>query len=456
MLELGRRPYYVILLLSGVLFAVHMYVASFQIEYAYIDDITYLSAAVHILDRTACPLMVGNGCNYEHPPLSKMLMALGFGIFGRVATFGPEAGVGANQFGGRFFQMLMESLSAPIMYLVINRISGNWKMAFLAGVFILVDPLYFTISSTAILDTPMVFFGLLGLVPLAYRVRVGKLDGYFFTGAILGLSLLAKESAAFIILAILTYVLFVGDGTWKNRVIACIEIAVAVALVFSVGLELYDLVYTGFPSFLSQLDLMVTFHFGAGPGQISYLTEAGNCNLYIGLCPTDRWLIPHFLYSGLPIGPIVSNNCWDCWAATNPIDWLTYFPPVIFPQSLVSAANYPLVWLSFGWIPLAAWRFRSLRTSPEGKVLLLGASIFSWNVVSNIYIFSVLGRAVFEWYFLPAVLGLAMGGAYLLTRSGIPRWARYSLIAAVVIVGLLLSPVVYNTLYPQPQVCAWC
>ena len=453
----GRRPYYLIVGLSGVLFALHVWIASVQANYAYVDDITYLTAAVHMLDGTTCALVPGNGCNFEHPPLTKMFMALGFEVFGRVATFGSQVDVGANQFGGRFFQMLMDALAAPIMYLVVDKMSGgNWKMAFLAAAFILVDPLFFTLSSTAILDTPMVFFGIVALLPYAYGDRVGRFNGYLLTGAALGLSLLAKESAVFIIVAILSFELLVADGPWRKRLLSSAEIVVGIVIVFCVGLEVFDAAFTTFPSFLSQLELMVNFHFGAGPGQITYLAEAGDCNLYTALCPTDRSLLPHFLYGDLPLGPIISNNCFECWAAQNPLDWLTYFPPVVLPQALVTAPNYALVWLSFVWVPLAAWKFRVIRATQEGKVLLMGLSIFGWNVVSNLYIYSVVNRPVFEWYFLPAVPGLAMGGAYLLTRPGIPKWARYGLVAAVVIVGVLLSPGLYEALYPQPQTCVWC
>jgi hypothetical protein len=458
MLELGgRRPFYVILGLSGLLFALHLWIASVQANYAYVDDITYLSASIDILDKTRCALVAGNGCNYEHPPLTKVIMAVGFLIFGRVATFGTQAGVGANQFAGRLFQMLMDALSAPLMYLIVNKMSdGNWKMSLVAAAFILVDPLYFTLSSTAILDTPMVFFGILALLPYAYGEKVGRFNGYLLTGAVLGLSLLSKESAAFIIVAILTFELLFADGAWRKRLLSCVWIVVGIVIVFCVGLEVYDVTLTNFPSFASQIEMMVGFHFGAGPGQITYLAEAGNCNLFTALCPTDRSLIPHFLYGDLPLGPIISNNCFECWAAQNPLDWLTYFPPVVLPQALVTAPNYALVWLSFAWVPLAAWKFRAIRATQEGKVLLMGLSIFSWNVFSNVFIYSVVDRPVFEWYFLPAVPGLAMGGAYLLTRPGIPRWARYGLIAAVIFVGVLLSPALYELLYPQPQTCVWC
>jgi hypothetical protein len=150
------------------------------------------------------------------------------------------------------------------------------------------------------------------------------------------------------------------------------------------------------------------------------------------------------------------NNCTVCWAATNPLDWLTYYPPVVFPEALPMSTNYLLVWLSFIWVPTAGWRFGRLRGSPEEKLLLLALLVFAWNVASDIWLFAAVGRAVFEWYFLPAIPALAMGGAYLLTRSGISKWVSYPSIVLIVAVGLLLSPVTYHLLFPQSGGCSVC
>src|ERR1700722_4313688 len=118
MFELRKRAFSIILILSVVIFAAHIYIAFIQPIYYFVDDRTYLAAAFSILDGTKCATAAGNGCNYEHPPLSKLLMALGFEIFGRTQVVGPSVGIGANQIGGRFFNMLMGSLSVPVLYLV--------------------------------------------------------------------------------------------------------------------------------------------------------------------------------------------------------------------------------------------------------------------------------------------------------------------------------------------------
>lgn len=188
-----------------------------------------------------------------------------------------------------------------------------------------------------------------------------------------------------------------------------------------------------FPSFIAHLSLIIQFQLGFGAKQVTALVGS-SCGQYAGLCPTDRSLVPHIISSGIPVTPIIASNCVTCWTSTNPLDWLTYFPPVISPTALVLAPNYPLVWLGFVWIPVAARSFRSLRLTGEGRALLLALSIFGWNIGSDLWIYAGLGRAVFEWYLLPAV----------------PAFG------SLVLVGLLLSPMVFHQLYPQPQPCSNC
>ena len=302
----------------------------------------------------------------------------------------------------------------------------------------------------------MVFFALLAFLPLAYFAELGSLKAVPIAGALFGLSLLSKESAVFILLAVIAYWVFIGAGGWKTRLFSSALLTLAAVVVFIVGLQLFDSEFTTYPNFLSHLQSILSFQLGVGGGQNSWLSSITNCTLYQGLCPSDRALIPHFVYSGLPLFPILSTNCVACWSSTNPIDWLTYFPPIIFPTDLVLAPNYPLVWLSILWVPLGGWSFRKLRSTGEGRALLLAVFLFAGNMASNIYIYAALNRAVFEWYFLPAVPALAIGASYLLTRPKMPRWIAYFILIVLVFTAVILSSVTMHILFPQTQSCGEC
>jgi hypothetical protein len=437
---------------SAVIFLLTRIVIAFiEPSYSFVDDLIYVGSAIHMVLDQQCAPAAGNLCNYEHPPLAKLLMALGFEIFGRAQVVGNLPGIGINQLGGRIFQIITASFMAPLTYLIVNRMSGNWRMASLAGLFVLVDPLFFSLSLTAGIDVAMVFFAELALLPYVYGSHLGKLNSFFLTGFVLGLSLLSKETAVFIILAIISYNLLLGNGNSRARLLSSAEIIIGTMAVFAVGLQLYDSLLTPFPTFINQLETMASFHASASASQLSYLTGGSNCSQYAGLCPTDKSLVPHFLYSGLPVAFVQYAACGSCWTGTNPFDWLFYVPPVAFPTALVLAVNYPLVWMTFVWAPLGAYRWLKGRVDQDLKPVLLSLSIFLWNLASNLAIFSALNRAVFEWYILPVVPAFAIGGAYLLTRLRTPKWVLYLGAAVVIAVGLLLSPVVYHILYPQPQ-----
>lgn len=453
-LDFEKYALLVVTLVALVLFVLHIYIAFLQGDYSFVDDYTYVGAAIRLLLGRTCLPAAGNACNYEHPPLAKLIMALGFAIFGRTEVVGALVGVGINQLGGRFFQMSMNFLAGPILYLTVKRVSSNWKMAFVSGLLLTVDPLYYSLSVTAELDNAMLFFALAALLPLAYAPAIGR-KGYAATGALLGLSLLSKESAIFILLAVLSYLLFVEGGAWRTRLSASLVVVAAAGVVFALGLQAFDTLFTTFPSFVAQLGVILKFQAGYGAQELAGLTGS-SCGQYVGLCPTDRSLVPHILYSGIPLTPILRSSCMACWTSTNPLDWLTYFPPVVFPTALVLAPNYPLVWLGFVWVPLGARSFRSLRLTGEGKALLLGLSVYGWNVGSDFWIYAGLGRTVFLWYFLPAVPALAIGAAYLLTRPRTPSWLFFAAVGSLVVVALLLSPLVFHQIYPQSTVCTSC
>ena len=90
--------------LGLVFFLLHVYIAFVQTDYSFVDDKTYVSAAIHLVLGIKCSPIPDNICNYEHPPLAKLLMAAGFEVFGRTQVIGQLVGYGINQLGGVSFR----------------------------------------------------------------------------------------------------------------------------------------------------------------------------------------------------------------------------------------------------------------------------------------------------------------------------------------------------------------
>ncbi|MDL2205528.1 glycosyltransferase family 39 protein [Eubacteriales bacterium OttesenSCG-928-N13] len=86
---------------------------------------------------------------YTHPPLGKVLIALGISIFGM------------NPFGWRFMGALFGVLMIPLMYLLAKQLFKRSSLAFIAAFLFAVDCMHFTQTRIATIDTFVVFFILL-------------------------------------------------------------------------------------------------------------------------------------------------------------------------------------------------------------------------------------------------------------------------------------------------------
>jgi len=270
---------------------------------------------------------------------------------------------------------------------------------------------------------------------------------------------LSKETAIFLALGVFTYVLVLGNGTKKRRVLAVVEMAIALVLVFSGGLQIYDslLATPAVPTFVDQVKYMLSY----GSGLIA--------NQWACQPTTGYWCKFPDNAGGPPILPT---------------DWLLYYTPVgyyatsvtVCPSSVngvcqggqytyVSIAYYGVTnfletWTTFLWVPIIAYllyrQFFGPRTGLDGFVssesgggrgrlpdeLRYAAATliwFAWNYVP--YLFLLLGgRVTYPFYFLPAVPSVAMGAGFLITRKWFPRWAALVFVAAVFVFFFVYFP----------------
>ena len=103
----------------------------------FLDDAIYMQASVMILDHQGC-IATGTlltACNYEHPPLVKILEAISLYVFGWVvpgSAVSNAASIGdlpnlSSSFlwflSFRFFQIAMGTLSIPLTYVIAIKIS---------------------------------------------------------------------------------------------------------------------------------------------------------------------------------------------------------------------------------------------------------------------------------------------------------------------------------------------
>ncbi len=434
-----RTPIVFIVLLTASTLAAHLYTISTpslpacfdnqkNVNGCIMDESYYVPAAETLLKGTQCGPTVPN-CNTEHPFLSKALIAAGI-----------EA-LGDNAAGWRIFNVLLGTFSLPLVFVLVLKLSKSRTASYLSTTLLALDVMFFSNSSAALLDIPMVFFALLAFVLYFYKVRFWKLDSFTLSGILLGLAVLSKETAIFLLATLATYHLIAGEGGKKLRVLCAVEIVVVTAGVFVLGLQVYDtlLARAAFPTFLDQIHYMLSYGSSLiGPGW-SYGGPHGNST------------------------------------QITPLSWITYYQPITYYGTSFSVCagsvctSYPGVayygvtnlietWTIYLWVPLAAlaiWAvFRPRRggleqfgfvdttsrnLSGETKLALLSLIWFSWNYFPYLILFAA-GRVTYPFYFIPALPAVAMGASYFLTRKSVPRYAALLYVAGAFVFFFLFFP----------------
>ncbi|HSV50355.1 MAG TPA: phospholipid carrier-dependent glycosyltransferase, partial [Candidatus Acidoferrales bacterium] len=122
----------------------------------YFDEIYFARSAIEFVNHQM-PI------ERTHPPLGKLIQAIG------VAAFGE------TPFGWRIMGVLFGTLMVPLMYLIGKKLFGTWIGGFSAGFLFTFDFMHFTMARIGTVDTYMVFFTLLSqFLFLIYFARVLK------------------------------------------------------------------------------------------------------------------------------------------------------------------------------------------------------------------------------------------------------------------------------------------
>lgn len=143
---------------------------------------------------------------YDHAPFGWMMLAGWFGVSGGPFTFGNAAD------SGRIFAMLLHLGMIPLLYRVARKFGCGLPAAAFATLLFSLSPLAITYQRFMLLDNIMLFWLLLSLDLLLDGW--GRLSNVVLSGICFGLALLSKETAVFILPAML-YILW--QQRWKHQ-----------------------------------------------------------------------------------------------------------------------------------------------------------------------------------------------------------------------------------------------
>lgn len=374
------------------------------------DEQVYNYASTLILRGQSCStiaLTVGSStvpiaapCNYEHPPLVKLLGAVSLYFFDGIQQHVQPGSMVASivsLLSLRTTQLTMGSLSIPLVYLIARDISHDRRLAVLAAVFLVLEPLYGLFSRTDYLDVPMIFFALCGYAVYFGGRHLGKVGSNALCGIFLALSILSKETGIVMTIPLVAYHLLFAGSDWRGRFRYLLLLVGVEAFVAAAGLQLYDTIArTPFLTFVDQIQYMVA-------------------------------------YSGRLVCPNLCNN-------PGPSPWYFFLTSNYWMVEV--SYNPVLLWSIFIWVPVGAYflgRKLVKKEGPDGadRLFVFALLLVVVGLLAN-ELFYLGGRIIWVWYYLPIVPGLALGEAYLLTRAGIPLWLR-GLLGVSVFAGYFLA-----------------
>lgn len=152
------------------------------------DEVYYAKNAASLITSFVELDENGNSEFVVHPPLGKWLIGLGIKIFGN------------NEFGWRISSAIFGVLSIFLIYLIVKKLFASESLALAAAFLLSFDGLNLVMSRVALLDIFLMVFILLTFYLLI-------LNKYILSGVAIGCALAVKWSAAFVIIALIIFVI---------------------------------------------------------------------------------------------------------------------------------------------------------------------------------------------------------------------------------------------------------
>lgn len=155
------------------------------------DEVYYVPAARSILGQNEAG--VPRDAGYAHPPLAKMIIAVGIALFGD------------NPFGWRIMSVIAGTIIIPAFYVLVKKLTQDSKelenAPTLAAFLMSFETLTFYFSHVARIDIFMMLFFIVGAVFLMEKKTWRKL----LAAPLFALSFLSKEAALLMILPLLLW-----------------------------------------------------------------------------------------------------------------------------------------------------------------------------------------------------------------------------------------------------------
>jgi 4-amino-4-deoxy-L-arabinose transferase-like glycosyltransferase len=197
-----------------------LYFAAHLLQIAFPSDGGMIFDEAHYVPASLLTLN-GQPTNLEHPPLGKIIGAVGIAIFGN------------NWFGWRFPQVVIQIVGLYLFYLVAKRLLGEpWALG--ATMLLGLDTLFFIHGGALLLDNPAFTLSFL-TIELWFRQR------YWWSAVSLGIAFFEREFAIFIFITLIAHHLAVNKGRIKRASRVLLPYTLIALVVLGGLLWIYDI-----------------------------------------------------------------------------------------------------------------------------------------------------------------------------------------------------------------------
>ncbi len=402
-------------------FAIHMLQIAFPSDGGMVfDEAHYVPASVSTLQ--------GIAANAEHPPLPKLIGALGIAIFGN------------NWFGWRFPQVIMQVLALYLFYLIAKRLLGDpWAMG--ATMLLAFDTVFFIHGGTLLIDMPAFLFGFLA-IELYFRKR------YSWSAASMGLAFLAREMSMFMFGALAIYHIAVNRRTLKPAFRTGLRYTLIALVVFGGLLWVYDIRYT--PPTATSITNFVTRNVVIGPSGTA-ITTIVTTSQSTGALNVIWNPVQHVLFIANYHGPhgLVINEtyapyqyAWNWILPVDPFNSPTYYRTDVTVTANGKPTHYTPIWyhaqanlaLWYGiWPAIVGLALAFIRKKDWETALFIAGGI-ALNFTPWVVLSLAVRRIGFNYYMIYTLPFIALGLAF--TWKLLPRKYGVKVLALNVLVAL--------------------
>ncbi|MGH7747158.1 MAG: phospholipid carrier-dependent glycosyltransferase, partial [Candidatus Dormibacteria bacterium] len=333
----------------------------------------------------------GHDPNYAHPPLVKVIIALGIRLFGD------------NPVGWRAGSVLFGSLALLAMFWLVRAAGGNRWLALGGAALMAVDNLLLVLGRVGMLEIVVLTF-MLASVALYLQRR------YLLAGVVLGIGALAKLTAWDVLFIIL--LIEVGQvlaARWssaegetmhvRTRLRGLVMLTAGALVTYLAALGLFDLELTGYRNPVAHTVFM--FQALASPRG-----------------PSPSLADPHRDFSSPAWAWLLNDGGINFWhrnqVVYSPSGDIVATRPVI---AMVSNMNPFIIFLAipaFGAALHAGWRERD-------RVALLAAAWCVGSFGPFLFLSAVLQRTRFQYYMAIVMPGIYIAIALLFAARRLPR-----------------------------------